>query len=486
MNPLENWPFRRLRLAVALGPVAFALGLVSWWLRPEDGGAPVAAAGILLAAAGLALWLLSIAVVHRLTDDVESLQFAVRRLRTSDPAGAEGLPDLPGLSGLIQTLRMLTEMLQRHTRAEAQERRVLEAVLNSIPSAVLVIGPDGRVRRMNEPARRLSVPVGSAGAPVGAYLRDPQLMQAVNAALTGGASSAFELELTDPQTRQVRTLAAVVQPLEGEFEPQGPRRAGGGAVLALHDISEIRRLERARRDLVANVSHELKTPVAIIRGFAETLREGALTRPEGPDFLARIEAESDRIAALVNRLLLLARLEQPDFEPVRQPVDLRSLLEQVVEARRPLAALSDTRLQTRFDAPSLTVEADPELLRQAVGNLLDNALRHTPAGGEVTLAARRENNCVRIEVSDSGPGVPPEHRSRVFERFYRADPGRARSAGGTGLGLAIVKHVAVSHGGEVSVWSKEGSGSTFTLRLPAFTGTAPAVPGRITHVEAAQ
>lgn len=467
MNPLESWPFRRVRGAAALGPVLLFLGIILWWLGPDDGGAWVAAAGALLALAGLALWVLTIAVVYRLTGGVESLQFAVRRLRASDPAEAGSLPDLPGLSGLIQTLRFMTEMLQRHARVEAHQRQVLEAVLNSIPSAILVVGPDGRVRLMNEPARRLSAPVGSSGAPAGAYLRDTRLLAAVDAALGDGASSVFELEMPDPHTREPRTLAAVVRPLREEAgEPPDAPHRGAGAVLALHDISEIRRLERARRDLIANVSHELKTPVAVIRGFAETLREGALERPEGPDFLQRIEAESDRIAAMVDRLLLLARLEQPDFEPVRRPVRLAALVGEIVEERRPLADRAGVTLTTAVDDGSLQVEADPELLRQAVGNLLDNAVRHTPAGGEVVVSVTEAAEAVRVEVADGGPGVAPEHRRRLFERFYRADPGRSRTAGGTGLGLAIVKHVAQVHGGRVGVDDGPAGGARFWLEVP--------------------
>lgn len=294
----------------------------------------------------------------------------------------------------------------------------------TIPSAVLVVGTDGRVRLMSEPALRLSVPVGVPGT------------------LAGDAG--------EPG-------AAAGEPLTAGG------RGAGGAVVALHDISEIRRLERARRDLIANVSHALKTPIAVIRGFAETLREGALERPEGRDLLQRIETESDRIAALVDRLLLLARLEQPDFEPVRRPVALGPLLEEMVEDRRPLAARAGVTRTTRLAGESLQVEADPDLLRHAVGNLPDNAIRHTPTGGEVLVAAEDTRDAVRVEVADTAPGVPPEHRRRAFQRFYRVDPGRSRAAGGTGLDLAIVKHVAQVHGGRVGVDDRPGGGAPFWL-----------------------
>ncbi|HEY8449769.1 MAG TPA: ATP-binding protein [Bacillota bacterium] len=461
-------PFERVRLVVSFAPALLLAGAVLALAQPPTAGVPwLSLAGVALVVASGVLWVYTIVFVHRLTGSIEWLEAHLQGLRLNATAveGSVAIPDPPEVHGLVATVRALTERLQRLARSEAAERRLLETILDAIPSAVVVVGRDRRIRLLNERARRL-LGVRRADVPFETYLRDIQLVRALDAALHDGQANSFEIAWREREG-ELRELAGVVLPLP---PPAGgiPQAGGGGAVITLQDISHLRRLERARRDLIANVSHELKTPVAIIRGFAETLREGALERPEGKRFLQRIEEESERVGLLVDRLLLLARLEQPEFKPRMEDVDAVALLEEVVSARVPLAAPRGIKLHWRRPPAPLRAYIDPELVRQALGNLLDNALRYTPDGGEVEAAvdADTQGDAIVFSVRDTGPGIPSEHQERVFERFYRVEPDRARQSGGTGLGLAIVKHVAQVHGGRATVESRPGRGATFRIYLP--------------------
>jgi two-component system phosphate regulon sensor histidine kinase PhoR len=239
-------------------------------------------------------------------------------------------------------------------------------------------------------------------------------------------------------------------------------------VLVLHDISELRRLERVRRDFVANVSHEFKTPLTAIQGFAETLLGGALEEPQNSRrFLGIIRDHAARLARLTDDLLELSQAEAGRLELEMQPLSVSGLIE---------ACLDTTRLKGReknltlaADCPSdlPLVRGDQARLREALQNLLDNAVQYTPPGGRVTVRAARVDGQVSIAVTDTGIGIPQADQERIFERFYRVDAARSREVGGTGLGLSIAKHLVEAHGGRIRVESEVGRGSTFTLLLPA-------------------
>jgi two-component system phosphate regulon sensor histidine kinase PhoR len=249
--------------------------------------------------------------------------------------------------------------------------------------------------------------------------------------------------------------------------PVGPEAAPAGSVLVLHDISELRRLERARRDFVANVSHEFKTPLTAIQGFTETLLEGALEDGQvSRRFLNIIRENAVRLGRLTNDLLSLARIEAGKLEIHRQPVVISALISSCFETVR-LNSEQKGLLLTAESSPDLpAVIGDPVLLQQALQNLLDNAVRYSPRRGEVKVKARAEGTELVISVSDKGPGIPQTEQQRIFERFYRADAARSRDAGGTGLGLSIAKHLVEAHAGRIEVDSEVGRGSTFTVFLP--------------------
>jgi two-component system phosphate regulon sensor histidine kinase PhoR len=246
-------------------------------------------------------------------------------------------------------------------------------------------------------------------------------------------------------------------------------------VVVARDTTELRRLIEIRRDFVANVSHELKTPLAAIRGYAETLRDGALEEPEtAARFTGRILRQCRRLQALLDDLLTLSRLESLELPPQREPVDLNLLVARTLDLVS--SAAREKQVELRFEpGPLEPVAGDPDGIERMIVNLIDNALKYNRPGGEVRVRLAARDGEALIEVADTGIGIPQEAIPRIFERFYRVDKGRSREEGGTGLGLAIVKHVAQAHGGQVEVESRIGRGSTFRVRLPV-AGEADPIP----------
>jgi two-component system phosphate regulon sensor histidine kinase PhoR len=250
---------------------------------------------------------------------------------------------------------------------------------------------------------------------------------------------------------------------------RGPDDEVLGYLVVLNDVTHLRKLERIRSDFVANVSHELRTPITTIKGFAETLQEdGLVDREESLRYLSLIARESQRLEALVEDLLSLARIEH---EGERREVlfgrgTLAPVIRRAADARA--EAAEQAGVSIRVDCPEeLEATLNPQLLEQALINLIDNAVKFSRPGGSVVVSGGRRDGEIVVEVRDRGPGIAPEHLSRLFERFYRVDKARSRSLGGTGLGLAIVKHIAMAHGGRVAVESRPGKGSTFSILLPA-------------------
>jgi two-component system, OmpR family, phosphate regulon sensor histidine kinase PhoR len=368
------------------------------------------------------------------------------------------------ISLLAATLdSMATEIGERMLAAKAQGAE-LEAILDAIAEAVLALDAGLRIRRANPAAARL---FGLADRHQGIGLleatRSSSLQEAAAACLSSREDSSAELSLYLPGERFFQAFMA---PLAG-----GAWASQGGVVIVLNEITELRRLERVRRDFVANVSHELRTPVQMVKGFAEalgeTLEEGSFEDPErGGRFLGIIAKNAARMESLISDLLSLASLEREGREWLKaEKRDIAAILEAAAEAVGPRAEARGSEL--RIDCEEgLTAQVDAGLVEQALINLLDNALKYSPPASLVRTWARREGSSLVIEVKDEGMGIPAKDLPRIFERFYRVDRARSRELGGTGLGLAIVKHIALAHGGGVSVESWEGEGSTFRLRLP--------------------
>jgi two-component system sensor histidine kinase SenX3 len=337
--------------------------------------------------------------------------------------------------------------LDRLSAAAGQGRR-REAALAYTTDAVLIILPDGQVEYANPTARMF---LQDRVLEVTNKLNQPDLEQVIQRANRTGQAVAEDVTLWVPGAKPARARAV---PL-----------ADGATVLLLSDLSESYRLDKVRRDFVANVSHELKTPVAAIRALAET----AATAMQSDDyatavrFVERLGTESARLAGLVTDLLDLSRVEAGG-ELYLSMVDLDALLVEAADRGRVVGEVKD--IEILVHETDIHIEADASQLAMAVKNLVDNAVRYSE-GGKVELAADRLGDLVRITVADQGIGIPSDEISRIFERFYRVDKGRSRATGGTGLGLAIVRHVVENHGGQINVESELGVGTTFTVTLPA-------------------
>ncbi len=347
----------------------------------------------------------------------------------------------------------------RASRATADR---LVSAIDVIPQGIVLADASGQVVFRNRSAS------GFYAARHSEALVESAIEELIAAAVAGDRGERT-LDLYGPPRRALQLRAV---PLEGPGIDGGPGEPAG-AFLAVEDVSERQRLDAVRRDFVANISHELKTPIGALGLLAETLADE--TDPEVTRRLAaRMQREAFRVARTIDDLLQLSQIEASEL-PTREPVPVHLVLAEAVDRTRPAAELGDVRFVIHEPPRRLTVEGDRRQLVSAVANLCDNAVKYSDAGATVELRTRCEGPRLQIDVADHGIGIPARDLERVFERFYRVDRARSRDTGGTGLGLAIVRHVVQNHEGEVTVTSREGEGTTFTLHLP--TGPLPvAVP----------
>ena len=370
------------------------------------------------------------------------------------------------IGALVKTFNAAAADIQSRDEKLEQDRQQLRVVLEAMEEAVIAVDPRRRLLFANASAARLfGLEEASAGRLVPELIRGPQVQDAVEETLRLAGPSAYQGELTLPGRDSARALNRSLSvrgtPLPGRPSP--------GVVLVFHDVTDLRRLERMRQDFVANASHELKTPLASIKAYTETLLDWAIHDDSvNRRFLERIDEQVERLHQLILDLLSLARIEsgQEPFE--HSPLPLAPVVQACVEAHRGRAEANGLSLD--FDAGGLDetaqVLADEEAIRQIVDNLVDNAIKYTPDGRSVSVSCWGDQHELCIEVADTGIGIPRDDLPRIFERFYRVDKARSRELGGTGLGLSIVKHLVGSIGGQVDVSSRMGSGSRFTIHLP--------------------
>ena len=305
------------------------------------------------------------------------------------------------------------------------------------------------------------------GAPLLEVIRSHELREIVNESLR--TSQNVRGEIGWLQNKKQLTLDVQATPLAGNPSP--------GVVLVLNDISELKRLENMRQQFVANVSHELKTPLSSIKAYTETLLNGALEDSEHARlFLTRIDDQTARLHELILDLLSIARIESGQASLETTDLPLAKVVQACVDDYAERARVAGITLENRVHDNELRVRADEESLFQILSNLVDNGIKYTPEGGVVSVNCRTADKEALIEVSDTGIGIEPEHHSRLFERFYRVDRARSRELGGTGLGLAIVKHLCQAMQGSISVKSSPGEGSTFAVRLPLAESKVPSLP----------
>jgi two-component system phosphate regulon sensor histidine kinase PhoR len=374
---------------------------------------------------------------------------------------AEGEDELGGLAG---SFNRMADELDRTIETLGTERDRIQAILESLTEAVLAIDSRACISEANRSARKLlQLEATHVGAPLIDVIRAPEINEIVKRA-QAGETATTEFVWPGPSRRLLTATAT-------------PQRGRGQLVLVLRDVTDLRRLETMRRDFVANVSHELRTPVSIISANVETLAGGALHDPaRGAEFLAAVQRNAERLSRLVSDLLDLSRIEAGSHEFELKPLTPDGPIGSIFEMFE--ARAHDKKLRLEVDvADDVELVADARGLEHVLVNLVDNAVKYTPAGGTVGLEVKRAPGGVLFEVWDTGPGVPESHRARLFERFYRVDPGRSRDMGGTGLGLAIVKHLTEAMGGQVGMRPRPAGGSVFWVLFPSVDDAPrPSVP----------
>jgi two-component system phosphate regulon sensor histidine kinase PhoR len=372
--------------------------------------------------------------------------------RTVAAGGAPTFPSAktPEMQELVGAFRSMHEELTRRISQLGREREEVGILLSSMVEGVILAKKGGEIVVSNEAFRSLlGIPEDEPTPNLRDVFTHEEAKSIANTLLDGTPVYGQEISLDDK-----------------EILVNGRPLAAGGAVLSLMDITDIRRLQLVRRDFVANVSHELKTPLTSVVGYAETLLRDDPDAESRQKFLTTLHANGVRMQRLVDDLLDLARVESGAWEPNKHPTDIGAAARDAWEG---LGASSMTgNVDLAIAVPEeIKVTADQSALRQVLGNLFENAVRHTPDGGTITVTAQDVENGIAIAVQDNGIGIASDHLPRIFERFYRADPARSRQEGGTGLGLAIVKHLMEAHGGQVSIESELGVGTTVRLFFPA-------------------
>ena len=445
----DGVPVAFVRTSMPADPVDDALGRIQ---------VQILLGGLIMAAFAAAL---SFFISHRIKRPIDEIKRGAERFAGGDFQFRLPASDMEELAGLSETMNHMAEELQERINTITAQRKELEAVLSSMVEGVLAVDMEERIISMNDAAAQIfhCDPTEAEGRSIQEVVRHPDLQKFVGEALSSDTPVEKDIVLYGDEEQILNGLGTALRDAKGKRV---------GALIVLNDVTQLRRLENIRRDFVANVSHEIKTPITAIKGFVETLRDGAAKNHKDAErFLEIIEKHVDRLEAIIEDLLSLSRIErQAEREEILlHEGSIKEVLQTAIQVCQVKAAPKHIRLDLSCEE-ALRAKINPALLEQAVVNLLDNAIKYSDPESAVTIAATTQDHEVMIAVVDHGSGIEKRHLSRLFERFYRVDRARSRKLGGTGLGLAIVKHIMQAHGGRVSVESQPGKGSTFTLHLP--------------------
>ncbi len=413
--------------------------------------------------------MVTLLISRRMSRPLEEIKAGAERFAAGDLNHRLRITDSVEMDTVAETMNRMAEQLGERIQTVLHQQNEREAMLASMEEGVLAINNEGTILSLNEACARLlgEEPARLQGRSAYEVIRKADLLDFIESALASPAPVEGELQIRGARDRWVSARGTVLH------------NAGGGKIgvlVVLHDVTRLRHLEEVRRDFVANVSHELRTPITSLKGFIETLVDGALEDKENAcRFLRIMLRQVDRLDAIIRDLLVLSRIERGSEEQRIElaPESIREALQAAIEMCEKKAA--DKAIKIELACPEdLAGEVNAALLEQAVVNLVDNAIKYSSPEGVIEVSAAAEGAEIVIRVKDQGCGIEPQHLPRLFERFYRVDKARSRELGGTGLGLAIVRHIALAHRGSVGVESKAGVGSTFCLRLPKST---PASPG---------
>jgi two-component system, OmpR family, phosphate regulon sensor histidine kinase PhoR len=418
---------------------------------------------IMLFVTGMASLLISRSFSAR----VERLQMFSQRVAEGDFRPIEADRSGDTLEALAVSLNESAARLDRSIRTLTDERNLSAAILGSMVEGVAVVNGNERLLFANQgfaAILELDTPPQSGSALV-EIVRQTELLEAVRQVLKG--EQRVEAEIVTGTLRQHFFAVTVASVRAAE---------NSGAVIVLHDVTDLRNLERVRRDFVANVSHEFKTPLTAIQGFAETLLAGAMDDPQNrARFLEIILEHSRRLARLTDDLLKLSKMDADRLELEIRRLNVSQFIQGCVESAQRPAAEKDLRISVNLQDRLPDIAADRRRLAEVLQNLLDNATQYTPSGGQIMVSASADGNEVKVTVSDTGIGIPQVDQPRIFERFYRVDVARSREVGGTGLGLSIAKHLVEAHGGRIWVESEIGQGSQFHFTVPIFDAERPGI-----------
>ncbi len=417
----------------------------------------IAMAGIIIVviASGLSWW-----VSRRITRPLAELTEGARRFAKGDFKRRLPIPNSEEIGELAASMNQMSIELDSRIQSLVRQENQEAAILSSMIEGVLAVDPYERIILMNFAAGRMfDVQAAQVeGKNLPEAVRNIDLLEFVSATLTEGRSNEDSLFLDGGRT-VLQARGTILKDADGNRI---------GAMVVLHDVTRIRQLEELRREFAANVSHELRTPITSIKGFVETLLQGALdNREEAERFLKVVAKHTDRLNAIIEDLLALSRIEQDEVrtDMVLEIKDIPPILEAAIESCQVSASQKNIRLLLQC-CDVCPARINVPLIEQAVVNLIDNAIKYSPEGSQVEIEGVCTEEEIDIRVTDHGCGIPEGHLPRIFERFYRVDQARSRDLGGTGLGLAIVKHIALAHGGRISVKSTPGEGSVFLLSLP--------------------
>jgi two-component system phosphate regulon sensor histidine kinase PhoR len=407
-------------------------------------------------AVATALVILAAWIIARITTrPIRKLTTASRRITSGELGQKITIEAKDEVGELVHAFNEMSAKLKELVETISEDRTKLATILDSMADGVIMTDAEGNISLANRATEKLFNIKEAKNKPLIEAVRDHEVDELLKLCLKTAQTQAAQYESSISK----RYLRAIAIPI-----------AHSGVLLLFQDLTELRNLQTTRRELIGNISHEFRTPLAAIKVMVETLRDGAVDEKEAArDFLTRVDSEVDRLTQLVAELTELSRIETGKAELKKEPVDINRLVEEVIGQLNPQAERQRLSISKEFAADLPVVPADKDRVRQVIANLVHNAIKFTPAEGRITITTKTLEGSVVVDIADTGIGIPEEDLPHVFERFYKGD--RARSGAGTGMGLAIAKHVVEAHGGNIWVESEEGKGSTFGFSLPLQAGS---------------